>query len=67
MIVLAPELLEDGWMEEVFPKRRKHLNAEVLPSNQRSAYTFNGFDSHAGYYKAEHAELVMIDFFKETL
>ena len=54
-------------MEEVFPKRRKHLNAEVLLGNQRSAYTFNGFDSHAGYYKAEHAELVMIDFFKETL
>ena len=54
-------------MEEVFPERRKQLNAGVLPGNQRSAHAFNDFDSHAGYYKAEYAELVMIDFFKETL
>ena len=54
-------------MEAIFPKRRKQFNAEILQSNQRSANDFNDSHSYADYYKAEHAELVMIDFFKENL
>ena len=53
-------------MEEVLPERCKQLDAKFLPSDKRGAHAINDSHSNFGYYKAEHAELVMIDFLKEN-